>query len=326
MKKILGISLVALFAAVPMMAGAADMTKVGTAEGDAGKVATVSYVKGAYDAVADVVNTKQDQLKVGNTEVSASVSSAVRTTGADDATLVTEKAVRDAITSAVSDAGSNAATAIAALDSTVSQTAGDDGLAISIVEEDGKLKSVTASIASGTYDASGAAATAESNAKSYADTKKTEAISAAATAMNSALENYSTTTQMNTAISSAITDLNLANTYDAKGAAASALADAKEYAKGYADGLDSAMDARVDVLEAANSALAGTYATKTGVENAIEKASYTAALSNTAVTGTVNAMAVWGSDSTTTVAMTGSVTSGAVAVSADANYTLAQSN
>lgn len=301
MKKILGISLVALFAAVPMMAGAADMTKVGTAEGDAGKVATVSYVKGAYDAVADVVNTKQDQLKVGNTEVSASVSSAVRTTGADDATLVTEKAVRDAITSAVSDAGSNATTAIAALDSTVSQTAGDDGLAISIVEEDGKLKSVTASIASGTYDASGAAATAESNAKSYADTKKTEAISAAATAMNSALENYSTTTQMNSAISSAITDLNLAGSYDVKGAAASALADAKDYA----DGLDSAMDARVDVLEAANSALAGTYATKTGVENAIEKASYTAALSNTAVTGTVNAMAVWGSDSTTTVAMTG---------------------
>jgi len=297
MKKILGISLVALFAAVPMMAGAADMTKVGTAEGDAGKVATVSYVKGAYDAVADVVNTKQDQLKVGNTEVSASVSSAVRTTGADDATLVTEKAVRDAITAA---------------DSALTESVTALGSRVTTAE--GKITTLTGSSATegSVAHAEASAATAKSAADNAA-----AAASAAQQSANSALQsfaNYSTTTQMNTAISSAITDLNLAGTYDAKGAAANALADAKEYA-------DSALE---DYTK--TTALESAYATKTGVENAIEKASYTAALSNTAVTGTVNAMAVWGSDTTTTVAMTGSVTSGAVAVSADANYTLAQSN
>lgn len=48
------------------------------------------------------------------------------------------------------------------------------------------------------------------------------------------------------AIDAKITALDLANTYDAKGAAAQALADAKTYA----DGLNTAMDGRVSVLEA----------------------------------------------------------------------------
>jgi hypothetical protein len=46
---------------------------------------------------------------------------------------------------------------INALDATVTQEAGADGLAISITETDGKLASVTASIAAETYDAFGAA-------------------------------------------------------------------------------------------------------------------------------------------------------------------------
>lgn len=62
---------------------------------------------------------------------------------------------------------------IAKLDATVSQAAGDDGFAISIVETDGKLTSVTASIKDETYDDYGAAATAETNAKAYVDTALT---------------------------------------------------------------------------------------------------------------------------------------------------------
>lgn len=52
---------------------------------------------------------------------------------------------------------------INALDSTKSQTAGADGLALSIEEEDGKIKSISGSIAANTYDAYGAASTAKSD-------------------------------------------------------------------------------------------------------------------------------------------------------------------
>lgn len=60
-------------------------------------------------------------------------------------------------------------TAIQGLDSTQSQTAGTDGLALSITETDGKIESISGSIAPNTYDAHGAATTAEQNAKNYAD-------------------------------------------------------------------------------------------------------------------------------------------------------------
>jgi hypothetical protein len=73
------------------------------------------------------------------------------------------------------DAKGTAADKIKELDATVSQTASADNgqIAISVVETDGKLTSVTASIASNTYDASGSAATALTNAKLYTDTALT---------------------------------------------------------------------------------------------------------------------------------------------------------
>lgn len=48
-------------------------------------------------------------------------------------------------------------TAINALDSTQNQVAGADGLALEVVQEDGLIKSISGSIAAGTYDAAGAA-------------------------------------------------------------------------------------------------------------------------------------------------------------------------
>ena len=48
-------------------------------------------------------------------------------------------------------------TAINGLDSTPSQAAGADGLALKVVQEDGLIKSISGSIAEGTYDAAGAA-------------------------------------------------------------------------------------------------------------------------------------------------------------------------
>jgi hypothetical protein len=106
MKKILGISLCAFFSALPIMAGAANIDVVNghgkIVDGDANKAVSVSYVKGAYNELGAVINKKQDQLKNGETDISSAVSSAVRDeNGADNATLVTEKAVRDAIVSAI---------------------------------------------------------------------------------------------------------------------------------------------------------------------------------------------------------------------------------
>ena len=119
MKK-LGISLVAVLVGLPV-AARADITPITLLGNPAGtvasntKVATTSYVQGAYNDLAGHINTnvaainanttaiagKQAQLTNGTANVSATVATSVRAAGtADDATLVTEKAVRDAIASA----------------------------------------------------------------------------------------------------------------------------------------------------------------------------------------------------------------------------------
>jgi len=59
------------------------------------------------------------------------------------------------------------------LDAQVSQAAGTDGLALSITEVDGKITAISGSIAANTYDAYGAADTAEANAKDYTDAATT---------------------------------------------------------------------------------------------------------------------------------------------------------
>lgn len=81
-------------------------------------------------------------------------------------------------------------TAIEALDATVSQTAGTDGLALTVTEADGVITGVTGSIAANTYDAYGSAAAvlgasgdlATANtvfgAKAYADAAATAAYDA----------------------------------------------------------------------------------------------------------------------------------------------------
>lgn len=79
-------------------------------------------------------------------------------------------------------------------------------------------------------DASAAAGKALTDAKSYTDSEMTRLVG---------------DTKVADQITTAITNLDLANTYDAKGTAAAA----ETAAKGYADGLDAAMDARVKVVE-----------------------------------------------------------------------------
>lgn len=293
MKKIFGISLGALFAAVPMMAGAAniDLSANGHGNieaGDQNKAVSVSYVKGAYNELGTAINTKQDQLKNGETNISSAVSSEVRATeSADNATLVTELAVRNAIVSAITSAGDAATTKINALDSTVTQAAASDTLAVTITEEDGKLTSVSATIASGTV----------------------------------------TKDALSEAVQSSLNKADAAATATALAAETTARETADSALGGRIDALESAGYITKDVNDLTNytttTDLQSAYATKTGVEKTINNVSYTANLNNTAVTGSVTVLSEWGSSATSAVTMTGSVTNSAVTVtrSGNASYT-----
>ena len=117
MKKLLGVSIVAMLAVMPMMAHAAGIAPtaattssdpylgVNVATTDQGHIASTAYVKGAYNAAIGAVNDlstkKQDNLKnsaEGHAAITGFVQTSVRANGtADDTSLVTEKAVRDAI-------------------------------------------------------------------------------------------------------------------------------------------------------------------------------------------------------------------------------------
>lgn len=112
----------------------------------------------------------------------------------------------DAIVSGDNSVAKQIENAIAGLDAEKSQTAGADGLALSITEVDGKITAISGSIAANTYDAYGAAAaaqsaaektaaadatskanTAESNAKTYAEQQAAAAKSGAEKTASDAL-------------------------------------------------------------------------------------------------------------------------------------------
>ena len=121
--------------------GFTNALKVSEAEGDQGlyvdlsAYATIAYVdgeieraEGTADSALALAQSNQTAIGVLNGDVSTAGSVA--------------KTVNDAIN---------------ALDSTVTQAAGADGVSAEVVQEDGKLKSVSVAIAANTYDAYGAA-------------------------------------------------------------------------------------------------------------------------------------------------------------------------
>lgn len=154
MKKSFRISLVALLAAVPMMAMAADPVYPATAEPTSdsnapvasgnpkyalapansltdGNAASAGYVKGAYNAAIKAINKVHDEAITAQSAAN-SANSAIAGLGS------------------VYEAKGAATSAIAGLDSTVSQASAADKPAVTVKEVDGKLTEVTASIASGT--------------------------------------------------------------------------------------------------------------------------------------------------------------------------------
>jgi len=108
MKKLLGISLVAAMTVSPMIASAENVDLISTPIIPSPAIATISYVKGAYNVLGNAVNSKQDQLKAGNADVDSSV---VLSTGiaesveaAAETKLMSEKAIMTAIEAAQSSA------------------------------------------------------------------------------------------------------------------------------------------------------------------------------------------------------------------------------
>jgi hypothetical protein len=80
------------------------------------------------------------------------------------------------------------ATAIADLDATVSQTAGADGLALSLTEVDGVVTAISGSIAANTYDAYGAAAAVQGATSSTVKDVEDDAAAAQAKADQNELD------------------------------------------------------------------------------------------------------------------------------------------
>jgi phage-related tail fiber protein len=120
------------------------------------------------DENAEGEDKYKEYLKVGEEVV------CIGSTSTDLSTVYTKSEVdgkikdaSDAATASASTAETNAKgytdEVVAGLDASVSQEAGDDGIAVSVTEVDGKLTAVSASIAANTYDKYGAASAVQQN-------------------------------------------------------------------------------------------------------------------------------------------------------------------
>lgn len=133
-------------------------------------------------ALADYSTTAQMNTAISNakTELEGKINPLVATVGNTESGLV--KDVAD-LKAAVGEGGSIAdviANTIASLDSSASQTAGADGLALSVTQVDGKITAISGSIAAETYDAYGSAAAAQSAAVAAAKTETENQVKALA--------------------------------------------------------------------------------------------------------------------------------------------------
>lgn len=116
-----------------------------------------------YQLVAVEGATYKYQLQkkdIGDADWSDVANQVIDFSGADTRLTALEKTVED-LTGASGGIQGAIDEAVQKLDSTVNQTAGDDGLALEVVQENGVLKSVSGSIKANTYDAYGAAATVD---------------------------------------------------------------------------------------------------------------------------------------------------------------------
>ena len=283
MKKILGISLVSVLAVSPMMAHATDVTIIESVTGNA--LTTQAYVKGAYNDLAGHINTKADKTAL-ETEATAranadtAINNKIGSVDYEGASLTA--AIADLQTSA-SNLGSGK------VNSAGNFTAETDSALIKNKTVENAIKDTAAQVDINTgaiaTKAAQADLTAETTARTNADTAINTKIGAGDISVREATTVVGALNELNTDLGtaeSAIRTLNGdANTAGSVAAAVAAEADRATTA-------ETGLGNRITTLETANSALSGTYATKTGVDNAIEKAAYTTTLTASTVTGTVS--------------------------------------
>lgn len=159
-----------------------DTAPIGTADGTYVKLTLQNVAQPIYINVQDLVDvytggtTAEATVAISATnEITVTINKIAATKviyQAADATEglpeITVKAKIDAVEAKI---GTDLATAIEALDATVSQaaSAANGQLALEVVEADGVITSISGSIAANTYDEYGAAATALTSAQGYTD-------------------------------------------------------------------------------------------------------------------------------------------------------------
>jgi hypothetical protein len=143
----------------------------------ASNAVTTAKIAGSAVTTAKLDSTLQTAIIKAGTAVQSVTTGTTNGTIAVDGTNVSVKGLGSAAYTASTayDAAGTAATKIAALDATVSQTSASSNgyVAASVVETDGKLTSVSVTVDSTKYDASGAASSALTSAKAYTDTALT---------------------------------------------------------------------------------------------------------------------------------------------------------
>ena len=278
MKKILGISLVAVLAATPLMARAADLTADQLAHGniiaasennlgDANRMATVSYVKGAYTELGTAINTKADKTAL-EAEASAreladqGLQSAITTLNGDSTvTGSVDKKIADAI-STVNTAASDLAGRVTANETAIGvlNGSGEGSVAAAVAAEATLRQSADNTLQSNITD--------EANARQSADRTLQDHIDEEATAR----------TQADTAINNKIGATALTTT-------------------------NQTLTGAIEEVKQSVSTLSGaantTYAKKVGV---------TQTISDSTISGTVPVVTDWANQTAGTVAINASIT------------------
>ena len=145
--------------------GTAELTNsaVTTAKIDAGAVTTAKIADDAVtaDKVSIAAHTEAQTASTDGLALSVTTTDG-QVTAVSGSIAAETYDDYGAAANALTNAQGYTDSAIAGLDASVAQTSGTDGLALSLTEVDGVVTAISGSIASGTYDASGAAATAKS--------------------------------------------------------------------------------------------------------------------------------------------------------------------
>ena len=209
MKKILGISLVAVLAATPLMARAERNVAVANyaTPTSTEAVASTSYVQGAYKASSDRIDALVTDTNVatGGNYIDANESVAHNLGELDTAVKTNENAIT------VLNGDKNVTNSVDyKIDAAKNQLSGDiSGLTSRMTTAEGKLD-----VLRGDANTAGSVAKAEADAKAYTDTQ---------------LQSYTNTTDMTTAIATAKSEAISAASTDATTKANSAEQNAKDY-------------------------------------------------------------------------------------------------